>query len=81
MASIHIKTEWSLTLTTEELRLVLKALGERLKSPKETEEAKILGDLLSKLRANSTEHSLTENEKLLQNIDTTKWDVGLIPKK
>lgn len=68
MAQISILTDWRLALTTPELRLVLKALGGRLR-PEEVEEANALGDQLSRSRAQATTAAMQEADKLMQNLD------------
>lgn len=68
MPNVTVKMDWTMTLSTEELRLVLKALGGRLK-PEEVGDAKALGDRLTALRAATTETTLKWNAKLLANLD------------
>jgi hypothetical protein len=70
MAHVGIKTDWTLLLTTEEFRLVLKALGGRLKE-EDLEEAKALGDSLSKLKGTAVDQAMKFNNKLLENLETT----------
>jgi hypothetical protein len=66
MAQISMQTDWRLTLTTAELRLILKALGGRLKP--EVEPANALGDQLSRSRAHATTNAMHEADKLMQNL-------------
>jgi hypothetical protein len=68
MANVVGKTEWQVTLTTEEFRLVLKALGGRLKD-EEVASARALGDRLSHMRAQFTKSQGESNNKLLENLD------------
>lgn len=68
MANVVAKTEWQVTFTTEEFRLVLKALGGRLKL-EECALATQLGDRLSQLRASFTKSSNDSNDKLFGNLD------------
>ena len=67
MAQVAMKTEWDMSLTTPEFRLVLKALGGRLR-PDEIEEARRLGDLLTQMRTTATESTLRSNQKLAENL-------------
>lgn len=64
---IKLKNEWTLTVDTIELRLILKALGGRLKDD-DAVAAKKLGDNLSMSRANATKHAMAEADKLLANL-------------
>lgn len=68
MANVVGKTEWQVTFTVVELRLVLKALGGRLK-PEDVEDAKSLGDHVAKLRASFSKSHLESVDKLLKNIE------------
>ena len=65
---VKMRNEWDISLTTAEFRLILQALGGRLK-PEDAEEAKDLGDTLSKIRASRTDQLLRQNAKLLQNLE------------
>lgn len=67
----HIHT---LNLNPEELRLILKALGGRLKQ-EEAEAAKLLGDELSKQKALEGQHQWKETKKLMVNL----LDAGILP--
>lgn len=67
MPDINIRSEWGVVLNTDELRLVLKALGGRL-NPDEALDAKALGDRLAVLRAHATLQMAEQAEKLLQNV-------------
>lgn len=67
MASLDPKFEWTLKVSTDELVMLLKALGGRLK-PEELADAKTLGDNISKLRASSTKSIVLSNEKLMKNL-------------
>jgi hypothetical protein len=64
---VNIELHWKLSLTTEEFRLVLKALGLRLNED-EANEAEILGDRLGEIRAAATGTTLRQADKLLSNI-------------
>lgn len=68
MPQLNVKMEWTVTLTTHEMRMVLKALGGRLKDD-DVKAASELGENLSKLRAVVTKNSLNENEKLFSNLN------------
>lgn len=67
MARLTIQTEWKIDLTTAELRLILQALGGRLKPP-DMEEANALGNRLSIARANATTQAMQQADKLMQNL-------------
>lgn len=69
MADIGIKTTWTMALDTVELRLVLKALGGRLKNSEEAEAAKVLGDKLTRMRIEATKFALTQADKTLSNME------------
>ena len=70
MPSVDLILEHTLKLTTPELRLVLQALGGRLK-PEDVDKAKQLGDQLTAMRAKRTLHALQEVDKLMKNIGET----------
>lgn len=74
MASLDIKMEWKISLTAEEMRLVCKALGGRLKE-EEIGPAKELGDEITKRKAAQIEHMLKENQKLLKSIEKEEEDL------
>lgn len=57
-----------LELDVEQLRLVLKALGGRLKDS-DVQLAKELGDRLTKLRAQSTKAQVENANRLLSQLD------------
>ena len=61
MAEVNHESTWNLSLTTSELRLVLKALGGRLK-PEDIISADELGDRLTLLRSNATQSLITAME-------------------
>lgn len=67
MAEVAVHSDWIVRLETEELRLVLKALGGRLADEREQQEAKDLGDKLTRIRARVTLDSLRQADKLLEN--------------
>lgn len=69
MPELHMNKSWSITLSTEEFRLVLKALGGRLSVAEEIEKSKILGDCLTRQRYLLIEQALKENEKLIKNME------------
>ena len=60
---IGFHPEWVFHANSEEARLILRALGGRLKGEKEVEEAKALGDNLTKQRAAQAAAYLREMEK------------------
>lgn len=63
MAEIKLGQVWDIRLSTAEFRLVLKALGGRLKE-EDIEEAKSFGDHMSRMRA----HSLKDAAKNVDNV-------------
>lgn len=67
MASLSMRPDWTLVVTTPELRLILKALGGRLK-PEDIETAEALGDHLTAMRAHITANTMHEVDKLMSNI-------------
>ena len=73
MARLDPHLEWTIHLTSDELLLVLKALGGRLKE-EEYDAAEVLGDKLSELRAKATQHALNSNDKLLRSLDEKRGD-------
>lgn len=68
MPDLYMRTNWSLTVSTEELRLILKSLGGRLSGDEDIAAAKQLGDVLSRHRADQTKSRLEQNDVLLRNI-------------
>lgn len=68
MAAVDTKLEHVLTVNAEELRLILKALGGRLK-PEDVEPAKALCDTITRIKAKSVESHLRANQKLIENLD------------
>jgi len=69
MANITIRTSWLIDVDTPELRLILKALGGRLKSNQEVNEAKAFGDQLTEIRASVTKNAMSQADALLSAID------------
>lgn len=67
MSDIGIKSTWTMTLETEELRLVLKALGGRLK-PEDQDAARELGNRLSVQRAKASKKQLAHADRLLADV-------------
>jgi hypothetical protein len=67
MAEVGMKEIWSLNVDTAELRLILKALGGRLK-PEDLDEAKSLGNDLSRMRANVTKNKIQASDRLLHDV-------------
>ena len=65
MAELEVKNLWTLQLTTDELRLVLKGLGGRLVEDRDAKAAKDLGDVLTRLRGGQIKSSLITAERLL----------------
>jgi hypothetical protein len=67
MAEMGMKETWTINLDINELRLILKALGGRLK-PEDLETANELGIELSRMRANVTKNKIQAADRLLQDI-------------
>ncbi len=67
MTNVQLLNEWRLTVSTEDFRVILKALRGTLTEDEKTT-ALILGETLSKARAGVTETALRENDKLLNNL-------------
>jgi hypothetical protein len=57
MSQLKLDPTWILELSTPDLRLVLQALGGRLK-PESVEEARLLGDRLTLDRVNATQREI-----------------------
>lgn len=68
MASVAGRHEWVVTLGPQEMLLVLKALGSRLR-PEEVEAARELGDRLTAQKASVIDTTMRWNRKLLDNMD------------
>ena len=68
MAELSIQSAISIRLTTQEFRIVSKALRGKLK-PEDIEEAKALGESLSISKATQIKQSAAEADKLLANIE------------
>lgn len=62
---------WRLVLSTDELRLVGKALRGQLKD-EEIEEARNLADLISTHRISNAEHNHNEMQKLKRSMEERK---------
>jgi hypothetical protein len=67
MAEMGMKETWTINLDINELRLVLKALGSRLK-PEDLETANELEIELSRMRANVAKNKIQAADRLLQDI-------------
>ncbi len=65
---MKMESTWVLTLTTEELRLICKALGGRLTDPDEIEQAKRLDLSIAAQRITKVRHLSKEMDKLEKNI-------------
>lgn len=74
MSKLEIKQEYTLKLNIEELRLVLKALGGRLKYG-DIQRAKEFGDTLSVEKVVAVRQISHENEKLARSLT----EVGVLP--
>ena len=73
MADLDMRSSWVMRLETPELRLVLKALGGRLKDA-EIAEAKTLGDHLTKLRVAATKMAMNQADKTLRAVEAATGD-------
>lgn len=69
MASVSLVSNWNCNFNTDELRLVLKALGGRLTNPTEIAKAKDLGDRLTKQRCNATEEAMEYANATLAKVE------------
>ncbi len=67
MSHVGITSAWTLNLTTEEFRLVLKALGGRL-GPDDLGAAKAFGDNLTRQRAMQVKQQVLWADRLLQDV-------------
>lgn len=72
MSQLKISPSWIIELDTADLRLVLKALGGRLK-PEDVEAARCLGDRLTRDRVAATQREI---DILRQNLDVCDQDRG-----
>ena len=68
MADLSMRSTWTLELSSEELVLVLKALGGRLK-PEERDAARLLGDDVTLNRIDQTREQM---DRLEQNVMKTR---------
>ena len=68
MSSVTLHSNWTIQLSTPELRLVLKALGGRLDTEQEIMDAEDLGDKLSASRAIATKDGLKYADQLLSKV-------------
>ena len=71
MTSVSLISEWNVSLTTQEFRLVMKSLGGRLK-PEEIKDAKNLGDRLTRMRGQALQKGLKDAERLLAVVDESE---------
>jgi hypothetical protein len=69
MASVDIKMTYFVMLDNEEMVLVLRALGGRMKGEAEAAKARDLGDRLSIQRATITRDRLKQTETLMKNLE------------
>ena len=68
MAKLGMQNMWILTVSSEELRLILKALGGRLKD-EDVLPAQTLGDEISRNKVTLAEHLNNEMQKLKKNLE------------
>lgn len=67
MPQLRMTSAWTIELGTEELRLILKALGGRLKD-EDVPLAKELGDTLTNCRITETRSRLMQTDQLFRNL-------------
>lgn len=67
MPEVGLRSTWTLSLSTEEVRLVLKALGGRL-TCEEAPAAVELGDRLTVQRATATKTAMRQAEEVLSSV-------------
>jgi len=67
MATVLIRNEFAISVTSTELLLILKALGCRLR-PHELDPAKELGDILTVQKAKVIQQLTKENDKLFASL-------------
>ena len=70
MATLRTDHSWTVELSTVELRLVLKSLGGRLGSEEERDEARQLGDQLTRLRARCLQQDASTADQLSRALET-----------
>ena len=68
MSELKSTPAWTLELSSSDLRLVLAALGGRLK-PEHTEEARLLGDKLTRDRIKNMQQTINQLQKALGDND------------
>lgn len=73
MAELRTVTNYRLDLNNVELRLVLAALGGRLKE-EDKAEADALGDRLTLQRVSNAKQLYEQNERLLRNVESKEND-------
>jgi hypothetical protein len=73
MSQLKLNPTWILELSTPDLRLILKALGGRLK-PNEVTIARELGNRLTQDRVKGTQE---EVDKLRENLEQEQKHVGI----
>lgn len=68
MADIYLKPVWTIALTTEELVLILRSLGGRVKGDAEITRAAELGDRLTVMRANATKQIIQQADAAIDAV-------------
>ena len=68
MAKLNLQQTWVTELTLPELRLVLKALGDRLSGEEEFRAARELGDRLTTQRAKAVKDMARQADQLLEHV-------------
>lgn len=79
MAQLTLQSAWNIQVDTDEFRLVLKALGCRLKTPEDIDRARGLGDRLSQQRGAVTRQQMDQAERLLANVGGAAVDMTADP--
>lgn len=69
MVNVQIVNQWQISATTDELRLIIRALAGRLEEH-EYALAEQLARKISKTRAHATQLAMTQAEQLLNNIES-----------
>lgn len=64
MADLKTQLSWQLNLTSEDLVLILKALGGRLGTSEQVDEARLLGDQITRFRAGGLRQLIATAEQL-----------------
>lgn len=69
---IEIEKNWHASFSPEELALVLRALGGRLRDNADKDAAKALGDEITRLRQKQAQMLVHEMDKHVENMNAAK---------